>query len=175
MVESTGEIEPIWSPYAMMVPPFKTIQWKKRRNSPKTIPFKTINPVRWNPCLSRMVQAIWTPYPCCLMNLTYIKHPLHHPQSAIHPDHHHAHPQHHFHPENHLWSPGQRTPHPKTGRHQSEPAFIRPHDIDRGLTHGLSALLAETSPLAPYRIQWQAKVKAQEKISTQKWLLSRPS
>ena len=27
-------------------------------------------------------------------------------------------------------------------RHQSEPAFIRPHDIDRGLTHGLSALLA---------------------------------
>ena len=60
-------------------------------------------------------------------------------------------------------------------RHQSEPAFIRPHDIDRELTHGLSALLAETSPLAPYRIQWQAKVKAQEKIRTQKWLLSRPS
>ena len=38
-------------------------------------------------------------------------------------------------------------------RHQSEPAFIRPHDIDRGLTHGLSALLVETSPLGPYRIQ----------------------
>ena len=53
-------------------------------------------------------------------------------------------------------------------RHQSEPAFIRPCDIDRGLTHGLSALLAETSPLAPYRIQRQAKVKAQEKISTKK-------
>ena len=52
-------------------------------------------------------------------------------------------------------------------RHQSEPAFIRPCDIDRRPTHGLSALLAETSPLAPYRIQWQAKVKAQEKISTQ--------
>ena len=51
-------------------------------------------------------------------------------------------------------------------RHQPEPAFIRPHDIDRGLTHGLSALLAKTSPLAPYRIQRQAKVKAQEKIST---------
>ena len=59
-------------------------------------------------------------------------------------------------------------------RHQSEPAFIIPCDIDRGLTHGLSALLAETSTLAPYRIQQQAKVKAQEKISTQKWLLSRP-
>ena len=39
---------------------------------------------------------------------------------------------------------------------------------DQGLSHGLSALLAETSPLAPYRIQWQAKVKAQEKISTHK-------
>ena len=34
-------------------------------------------------------------------------------------------------------------------RHQSEPAFIRPCDIDRGLTHRLSALLVETSPLAP--------------------------
>ena len=53
-------------------------------------------------------------------------------------------------------------------RHQSEPAFIRPHDINRGLTHGLSALLMETLALAPYRIQRQAKAKAQEKISTQK-------
>ena len=51
-------------------------------------------------------------------------------------------------------------------RHQSEPAFIQPHDVDQGLSHGLSALLAETSPLAPYRIQQQAK--AQEKISTHK-------
>ena len=32
-------------------------------------------------------------------------------------------------------------------RHQSEPAFIRPRDVDRGLTHGLPALLANTSPL----------------------------
>ena len=53
-------------------------------------------------------------------------------------------------------------------RHQSEPAFIQPHDVDQGLSHELSALLAETSPLAPYRIQWQVKVKAQEKISTHK-------
>ena len=59
-------------------------------------------------------------------------------------------------------------------RHQSEPAFIQPCDIDQGLSHGLSALLAETSPLAPYRLQWQAKAKAQEKIITHKWLLSRP-
>ena len=31
-------------------------------------------------------------------------------------------------------------------RHKSEPAFIRPKDIDRRLTTGLSALLQETSP-----------------------------
>ena len=53
-------------------------------------------------------------------------------------------------------------------RHQSEPAFIRPHDIDQGLTPSLSALLAETSPLAPYRLQQQAKAKVQEKITTHK-------
>ena len=65
--------------------------------------------------------------------------------------------------------PSPEDPSPKgRKRHQSEPAFIRPHDIDRGLTHGLSALLVETSPLAPYRIQRQVKVKAQEKISTKK-------
>ena len=34
-------------------------------------------------------------------------------------------------------------------RHQSEPAFIWPRDIDQGLSHGISALLTETSPLAP--------------------------
>ena len=59
-------------------------------------------------------------------------------------------------------------------RHKSKPAFIWPCDIDQGLSHGLSALLAEMPPLAPYRIQRQAKAKAQEKISTHKWLLSRP-
>ena len=53
-------------------------------------------------------------------------------------------------------------------RHQSEPAFIRPRDIDQGLTLSLSALLAETSPLAPYRLQRQAKAKAQRKIITHK-------
>ena len=53
-------------------------------------------------------------------------------------------------------------------RHQSEPAFITPCDIDQGLTPGLSALLAETSPLAPYRLQRQAKAKAQKRIITHK-------
>ena len=38
--------------------------------------------------------------------------------------------------------------------------------INRGPTHGLSALPVETSPLAPYKIQRQAKVRVQEKIST---------
>ena len=53
-------------------------------------------------------------------------------------------------------------------RHQSEPAFIQPQNIDQVITHGLSALLAEMSPLAPYRLQQQAKAKAQEKITTHK-------
>ena len=59
------------------------------------------------------------------------------------------------------------TPHLKAGkRHQSEPAFhLTPRRWPKDLTHGLSALLAEMSPLAPYRLQWQAKVKAQEKIN----------
>ena len=48
--ESTEGTELIWSPYVMMAPPFKTIQWKKGRNSPKTFPFKTIRPARPNPC-----------------------------------------------------------------------------------------------------------------------------
>ena len=103
----------------MTAPPFKTIQWKKGRNSPKTFPFKTISPARPNPCLSRRKPAIWTPDPCCLMNPTHIKHPQHHPRGATHLDHHHAHPQHHSHPENHPWSPVQRTPHLKAGRDTS--------------------------------------------------------
>ena len=40
-------------------------------------------------------------------------------QGATHLDHHHIHHQHHFHPENDLWSPAQRTPHPKAGRDTS--------------------------------------------------------
>ena len=50
--ESTEGIELIWSPFVMMAPPFKTIQWWKGKNSPKTIPFKTIRPARPDPCLS---------------------------------------------------------------------------------------------------------------------------
>ena len=51
-------------------------------------------------------------------------------------------------------------------RHQSEPAFIRPHDVDRGLTPGLSALLQETSPLAPYKLERSAKARARQAFST---------
>ena len=123
MAESTEGTELIWSPYVMTAPPFKTIQWQNRRNSPKTFPFKTISPARPNPCLSRRKPVIWIPGPCCLMNLTHIKHPQHHPHchpwGTTHLNHHHAHPQHHSHPENHLWSPVQRTPHPKAGRDTS--------------------------------------------------------
>ena len=57
---------------------------------------------------------------------------------------------------------------------QSEPAFIIPQDIDRGLTPGLSALLQETSPLAPYKWERSAKARARQAFSTMHWLLSRP-
>ena len=76
------------------------------------------------------------------------------PLGATHLDHHHIHHQHHFHPESHPSSPVQRTPHPKAGRDTSlNQLSSDPEDIDQGLTCGLSALLAETSPLAPYRLQ----------------------
>ena len=90
--ESTEGTELIWSLYVTTAPPFKTIQWKKGRNSPKTFPFKTISPARPNMCLSIRKPAIWTPDPCCLMNQTHIKHPQDHPQGTTHLDHHHAHP-----------------------------------------------------------------------------------
>ena len=74
-------------------------------------------------CLFFRTRTIWTPDPCCLMNLTYLKHPLHHlhhhPHGTIHPDHCHAHPLHHSHPENHQWSQAQETPHPKAGKDTS--------------------------------------------------------
>ena len=96
------------------------------------------------------------------------------PLGIAHLGHHHTHPQQSFPSRESSVKPSSEDSLPEgRKRHQSEPAFIRPQDIDQGLTHGLSALLAETSPLTPYRLQWQAKAKAQEKITTHKWLLSR--
>ena len=98
---------------------FKTIQWKKGKNSPKPIPFKTISPPRWNVCLSRWTPATWTSDPCHLMNLTYLKHPhhlQHHASGTTHPDHHHIHLPHHSHQENHWWRPVWRTLCPKAGK-----------------------------------------------------------
>ena len=135
---------------------------KKEEKQPKNNFFQDHQPPRQNPCLSRRTQATWMSDLCYLMNLTYLKHPHHHPHSFIHPDHHHTHLHHH------LRSPSQRTHHPKTGRHQSEPAFIGPRNVDRGLTPGLSALLAETSPLAPYRIERSARAATRQKLNTQK-------
>ena len=49
---------------------------------------------------------------------------------------------------------------------QRHPTFIQPQDIDTQLTTGLAALVQETSPLAPYKIQWSAKRKARQAFST---------
>ena len=54
---------------------FKTIQWKKGRNSPKDNSFQDHQAsARPNLCPFRGKPAIWTPGPCCLMNQTHIKH-----------------------------------------------------------------------------------------------------
>ena len=93
--EPTGEIEHIWSPCAMMALYFKTIWQNRRRNNPNPIPFKAISPPRWNVCLSKLTPVIWMSDPCHLMNLTYLKHPIHHlqhhPSGTTYPDHHHIH------------------------------------------------------------------------------------
>ena len=97
------------------------------------------------------------------MNLTYLKHPHHHP------------PQHYslrapsYSPTSSPEEPQSEDSSPKgRKRHQPEPAFIQPQNVDRGLTPGLSVLLAEMSPLAPYRIERSAKVIAKQKLNAQK-------
>ena len=47
-------------------------------------------------------------------------------------------------------------------KHQT---IIRPQDVDTQLTSGLAALVQETSPLAPYKIQCSAKRKARQMLS----------
>ena len=174
----------------MTAPPFKTIKWRKGKNSLKTIPFKTImvisRPCRPDPCHSTIEwvtsvkkQIIWTPGPWCFDSPKTHQTPPASP--AMSPPRHHS-------PRSPSFSPPASLPSRESSvepssedsspegrkRHQSEPAFIRPRDINQGLTPGLSALLAETSPLAPYRLQRQAKAKAQKKIITHKWVISRP-
>ena len=54
-------------------------------------------------------------------------------------------------------------------RHKSKPAFIRPRDVNRGLTPGLSALMQEMSPLAPYKWERSAKARARQAFNTMHW------
>ena len=43
--------------------------------------------------------------------------------------------------------------------------IIRPQDVNTQMTSGLAALVQETSPLAPYKIQCSAKRKARQTLS----------
>ena len=43
--------------------------------------------------------------------------------------------------------------------------IIRPQDVNTQMTSGLAALIQETSPLAPYKIQCSAKRKARQTLS----------
>ena len=158
-----------------MVHHFKTIQWKKRERSLKLTPFKTPSQQRWKhkECPSRWTPVTWMPDPWYLMKPVHITHPsitititsvailtqvAFIFTSCIS-----------FHPENHQWSPSEDSTPTGRKRHQSEPAFIRPQDIDRGLTPRLSALLQETSPLAPYKWERSAKARARQAFSTMHW------
>ena len=177
-VESTDAIEHIWSPYVMTAPLFKTIQQKGEEPAKKQVLSRpSIKQGKicvfweWHDIYGHQIHDVWWPWPtsntphitpvitprCYSPRSLSCSPPVSLPsrESSVEPSSEDSSPE------------GRK-------RHQSEPAFIRPHNIDKGLTHGLSALQAETSPLAPCRIQQQAKVKAQEKISTQKWPLSRP-
>ena len=168
MAESTEETELIWSPYVMTAPPLKTIWWKKGRNSPD-ISFQDHQPSKAK-SVSFQKETSYMDTRSMLFD---------EPNTHQTPP---TSPLRHYSPRSPSCSPPASFPSRESSvepssedsspegrkRHQSEPAFIRPHDV------GLSTLLAETSPLAPYRKQQQAKVKAQEKISTYKWLLSRP-
>ena len=44
--------------------------------------------------------------------------------------------------------------------------IIRPQDINTQMTSGLAALIQETSPLAPYKIQHSTKRKARQTLSS---------
>ena len=96
-----------------------------------------------------------------------IIHPLHHHiNSTFHPDHLHFCHLHTTHPENHPVEPEpEASTHKGRQRHQSEPAFIQPGDVNTGLTAGLAALLQETSPLTPYKKERSAKSKVLQAFS----------
>ena len=84
------------------------------------------------------------------------------PKSTSHPSHH-VHSPHsppssppaQFSPREHLVSPN-----PEDHTAPKQQTIIWPQDVDTQLTPGLAALIQETSPLAPYKIQHSTKRRA---------------
>ena len=64
-------------------------------------------------------------------------------------------------------SPREHLVSPNTEDHTApkKQKIIRPQDIDKQPTSGLAALVQETSPLAPYKIQCSAKRRARQMLS----------
>ena len=167
--ESTGETELIWSPFAMTAPHFKTIWWKKGKSSPEN---------NFQDPKSTKVKSV-----SFLMDTSYMD-----ARSMLfdEPDTHQTPPWSPpiitpaailtqvaiiftpciYHQENHQL-PTKRILHLQAGRDTSlnQPSS-RPHDVDRGLTPRLSALLQEMSPLAPYKLERSTKAKARQAFST---------
>ena len=65
-----------------------------------------------------------------------------------------------FSPREHLVSPN-----PEDHTAPKQQKIIQPQDIDKQPTPGLAALVQETSPLAPYKIQRSAKRRARQTLS----------
>ena len=85
---------------------------------------------------------------------SHSSHSVHSPQSPS------SSPPAQFSPREHLVSP-TREDHTAPKQHK----IIRPQDVDKQLTPGLAALVQETSPLAPYKIQCSAKRRAWQMLS----------
>ena len=72
----------------------------------------------------------------------------------------------HSHQDNHQWSPAQSTLHPKAGKDTSlNQLSSDPVTLTEDSHMELSALLKETSPLAPYKLKRSAKAKARQAFS----------
>ena len=81
-------------------------------------------------------------------------HHVHSPQSPS------SSPPAQFSPREHLVSPN-----PEDHTAPKQQTIIRPQDIDKQPTPRLAALIQETSPLAPYKIQRSAKRRARQMLS----------
>ena len=147
-------------------------RWKRRKSSLKATPFNTPSPQRQKMCPSRWTPATWMPDPGYLMNLTHIKHPLHHlhyhPSGYTHPGCHHIHPLHLYHQENHQLSLAFRGL--LTYRQEETPVWTSlhqtPQDWQRTHTQTFSSIAGNVTP--GHHTNWRDQPKQElDRLSAQ--------